>query len=59
MSKKLNFSSHLDAVQGAAEKRPQPYSWYGEDVSQGCNAVMRQEHNQTDWLCQLVGVYVE
>gem|GEM_PF-3939619 len=43
-SEKLQRIAHLSAVQGAAEKRPEPYLWYGEDASQASNAAMRQEH---------------
>jgi thiamine biosynthesis lipoprotein len=35
--------SHLDAVQGAGEERPQMYVKYDEDVPEPSNAAMRQE----------------
>lgn len=55
-TKKSDRVSHLDAEQGAGEKRPQAYIRYAEDVSQPSNTVLRQKHTRASWLGQLLGV---
>jgi hypothetical protein len=46
---------HLDAVQGSGEAWNEAYNLVRRVSTGADNAVMRQEHRQSSWLCQEAG----